>query len=63
VLSESGGVFKAEALIDYTLIPAGTTFRVSARIYDKRAVTPSGKLMEDGTLKLMEDGTTKQLDP
>jgi len=49
-------------LIDYTLIPAGTTFRVSARIYDKRGVV-SGKLMEDGTQKLMEDGTSKQLDP
>jgi len=62
VTSETGGVFKAEALIDYTLIPPGTQFRVSARIYDKRAVV-SGKLMEDGTQKLMEDGTTKQLDP
>jgi len=62
VFSETGGIFKAEALIDYTLIPAGTTFRVSARIYDKRGVV-SGKLMEDGTQKLMEDGTSKQLDP
>ena len=63
VLSESGGVFKAEALIDYSLIPAGTQFRVSARIYDKRTAAPAGKLMEDGTQKLMQDGTFKQLDP
>ena len=63
VLSETGGVFKAEALIDYTLIPAGTQFRVSARIYDKRTAVVSGKLMEDGTQKLMQDGTFKQLDP
>ena len=63
VLSETGGVFKAEALIDYTLIPAGTQFRVSARIYDKRTAVVSGKLMEDGTQKEMQDGTFKQLDP
>jgi len=63
VLSETGGVFKAEALIDYSLIPAGTQFRVSARIYDKRTAVVSGKLMEDGTQKEMQDGTFKQLDP
>ena len=63
VLSETGGVFKAEALIDYTLIPAGTTFRVSARIYDKRTVVISGKLLEDGTQKYTEGGISKQLNP
>ena len=63
VLSETGGVFKAEALIDYTLIPAGTTFRVSARIYDKRTVVISGKLLEDGTQKYTEGAISKQLNP
>ena len=63
VLSETGGVFKAEALIDYTLIPAGTTFRVSARIYDKRTAVVSGKLLEDGTQKYTEGGISKQLNP
>ena len=63
VLSESGGVFKAEALIDYTLIPAGTTFRVSARIYDKRTVVIGGKLLEDGTQKFTEASVSKQLNP
>ena len=63
VLSETGGVFKAEALIDYTLIPAGTTFRVSARIYDKRTGVVSGKLLEDGSQKYTEAGISKQLNP
>ncbi len=63
VLSETGGVFKAEALIDYTLIPAGTQFRVSARIYDKRTAVVSGKLMEDGSQKFTEAGISKQLNP
>ena len=43
-------------------MPAGTQFRVSARIYDKRTAVVSGKLMEDGTQKEMQDGTFKQLD-
>jgi hypothetical protein len=63
VLSETGGVFKAEALIDYSLIPAGTTFRVSARIYDKRTAVISGKLLEDGSQKYTEAGISKQLNP
>ena len=63
VLSETGGVFKAEALIDYTLIPAGTQFRISARIYDKRTAVVSGKLLEDGTQKFTEAGISKQLNP
>tara|TARA_R110002074_G_scaffold15000_1_gene51932 strand:- start:31 stop:2526 length:2496 start_codon:yes stop_codon:yes gene_type:complete len=63
VLSETGGVFKAEALIDYTLIPAGTQFRVSARIYDKRTAVVSGKLLEDGTQKYTEASVSKQLNP
>ena len=63
VLSETGGVFKAEALIDYTLIPAGTQFRISARIYDKRTAVVSGKLLEDGSQKFTEAGISKQLNP
>jgi len=45
------------------LIPAGTQFRVSARIYDKRTAVVSGKLLEDGTQKFTEAGISKQLNP
>ncbi len=62
VKSLAGSIYSAEALVDFSALPANSTFKISARIYNEAAlapIPPGAKLMEDGTVKLMEDGTIK----
>lgn len=60
ITNPSGAIFRGACLADGSQLPAGSTFKFFARVYDKRAETPvpfgTAKLQEDGFFKLQEDG-------
>lgn len=62
VKGKSGNIFTAEALLDVSLLPDNSQFKISARIYDEAAlipIPPNTKLTEAGTTKFKEDDDFK----
>lgn len=54
-LSQSGDVVTAQVLVDYTKIPAGASFKLTARIYDGYDVSDMNLLTDDSVTLTTDD--------
>lgn len=63
VLGVGNETVTGKLLIDFTKIPLNkSTFKITARLYDKASALPLAKLTEVGDIKLTEDGNIKIMD-